>query len=77
MPRDDLGGPAGDGAAEPADFERHLAIGEVTADLGDPLRGERLVGVVVDLAHDFLGVPCEPHLLVRVSGAQQAHQLVG
>lgn len=40
MPRDDRVGRAGDRAAETADFERHLAIGEVTTDRGGPLGSE-------------------------------------
>ncbi len=53
MPSDDLGGPPCDGAAEATDREGHLALGEATADLGDPLFGEVGVGVIVDLTHGF------------------------
>ena len=56
VPGDDLRSPAGDGATEPADLEWHLRIGEAASDLGDPLRCELDVGVVVDLTHDFFRV---------------------
>jgi len=75
VPRDDLVAPPADGAAEPADLEGHLGVGEVTHDLGDPLAGELFVGVVVDLADDFLRVPGEPHLTFGVPGGEQTEQL--
>ena len=56
MPGDDLVAPAGDRAAEPADLGWHLAVGEVPHDLVDPVAGELVVGVVVDLTDDFLSV---------------------
>ena len=56
MPGDDLVPPSADRSAEAADLERHLVVGEVTADLGDPRLGKLHVGVVVDLTDDFLSV---------------------
>jgi hypothetical protein len=44
MPGADLLGPPSDGATEPPYLEGHLGIGEVTADLRDPLDGEVDVG---------------------------------
>lgn len=73
---DDLVTPAGDRAAEPADLEGHGTVGEVAHDLVDPLGGELRVGVVIDLTHDLLRVPREPHLASWVTGALQSHQLV-
>lgn len=54
VPGDDLVAPAGDRAAKAADLVGHLAVGEVAHDLVDPLGRELVVGVVVDLADDFL-----------------------
>ena len=51
-------------------------VGEVADDLVDPLDGELVVGVVVDLADDLFGVPGEPHLPLRVAGGEQSEQLV-
>ena len=64
-----------DGAPEATHLGRHLGVGEVTHDLVDPGDGELVVGVVVDLADDLLGVPGEPHLPLRVAGSEQAEQL--
>ena len=76
MPGDDLVALAGDGAAEPTELEGHVAVGEVARCLVDPLSGELVVGLVVDLTHDFLGVPREPDLASWVAGAEQSHQVV-
>jgi hypothetical protein len=76
VPSADLGRPSGDRAPEPADLDGHLAIGEVTADLVDPLDRELGVGVVVDLAHDLIRVPREPHLLAGITSSQQTHERV-
>lgn len=46
---EDLRSPAGDGAPETSDRQRHLGSGEVAADLGDSLDGELLVGMVLDI----------------------------
>jgi len=54
MPRTDLIRPLRDRPPETADLERHLRIAEVAADLRDPLDGEFLVGVFVDLTDDLL-----------------------
>ena len=70
MPRADLIRPSGDGAAETSNLERHLRVGEVAADLGDPLVSEFGIGVFVDLTHDFFRVPREPHLAMGVAGTQ-------
>ena len=40
---------------EPAHFGPHLVVGEVTRDLVDPLDGELVVGVVVDLTDHLFG----------------------
>ncbi len=76
VPRDDLRSPEVDRATETADLERHLQIGQVVSDLGNPLSSEVGVGVVVDLMHDLFRVPREPHLTMRVTGTQPDHQLV-
>lgn len=67
MPGDDLASPTLDRSAETANLEWHVLVGEVTADLVDPLSRELRVGVVVDLAHDLLGVPREPHFAFGVA----------
>ena len=54
VPGDDLVSPTFDGASEAADLERHLGVGEVSADVVDPGSGDVGVGVVVDLTDDFL-----------------------
>ena len=54
MPRTDLIRPLRDRPPETADLERHLEIAEVATDLGDPLDGELLVGVFVDLTNHLL-----------------------
>jgi hypothetical protein len=56
VPGDDLVPPPADGAAEPAHLDGHLGVGEVADDLVHPCFGEGRVGVVVDLADDFLSV---------------------
>lgn len=65
VPGDDLCRPLADGAAEPTDLEGHRLVGEVTGDLGHPLRCELGVGVVVDLA-DHLLSDDRPSGLVRL-----------
>jgi hypothetical protein len=50
-------------------------VGEVSADLGDPLDSEHWFGVGVDLTHDILRVPREPNLTIRITSAEQAHHL--
>ncbi len=74
MPGDDLCSPFADRAAEPADLEGHLLVGKVADDLDDPLGGEVDIGVVVDLADDLFRAVREPHVAVRVTGAQQTGQ---
>ena len=69
VPGADLWCPSLDSAAESLDFDWHLAVGEVTSDLANPFDGEGVVGVIVDLTHDFFRVSREPHLAVRVTGA--------
>ena len=54
VPRRDLWRPLHDGATEPADLWGHLGIGEVAADLSDPLVSESRIGVVVDLTDHLL-----------------------
>ena len=76
VPSNDLVAPAGDRPTEAADLDGHLAVGEVAHDLVDPLRGEFVVGVVVDLTDDFFRVPREPHLAPRIAGTEQSHQPV-
>ena len=69
VPRDDLGGPAGDGAPETSNLDWHLAVGEITSDFGDSLGGELDVGVVVDLTDDLFCVPRKPHFSAWVTGS--------
>ncbi len=75
MPGGDLVLPADERAAERADLERAGLVLEIVAEPVDELDGEVGVGVVVDRADDFLGVPRHAHLAVRVAGVEQAEQL--
>jgi hypothetical protein len=74
VPGGDLVAPPHDGAAELANLGRARVVLEIGAEPGREVEGEVGVVVVVDGAHDLIGVPRGAHLAPGITGIQQAQQ---
>ena len=72
VPVDDLGVPAGQGAAQAAQFGRAVGVGEVVDELGGVGGGELGAVDVLEAAEGLFGVPRQADLAVGVAGGEQA-----
>ena len=75
VPGSDLMAPAGQGPAERLNLDRVGGVLEVSSQPGHELEGHAGVGVVVDGADEFLGMPGGAYVAVGVAGLEQAEQL--
>jgi len=76
VPRRDLVGPLRGRAAEATNLDWHRLIREVSDNLSNPRVGEFRIAMGVCLTDHFLCVPCEPHLLFRVTSTQQTNETI-